>query len=178
MTDLGEANLRQPTVKAVMRTLPLLPLAAMLACAGAETEVRPMLPDEVDYAPVLEVSLNDMERSQSGLYQQVLREGSGEPSAVGDSLWVEYTLWLPDGRKLDASADHSPPGPLAVVLGETQLIAGWVEAVTGMRLDERKRVVVPYDLGYGAQGAGGADGVPPYATLVFEMKVARIVRGA
>ena len=135
-----------------------------------------MLPDQVTYAPELNVVIADMERSESGLYQQVLEEGTGEPSAVGDSMGVSYTLWLPDGRKMDASADHNPPGPLKMKLGETQLIQGWVEAVTGMRLGEKKRVVLPYTLAYGSNGAGGAGGIPPYATLVFEMEIAELVR--
>lgn len=136
-----------------------------------------MMPDEVTYAPELGVVISDMERSESGLYEQVLTEGTGEPAVVGDSLGVSYTLWLPDGRKMDASADHTPPGPLKMKLGETQLIQGWVEAVMGMRLGEKKRVVLPYTLAYGSNGAGGAGGIPPYATLVFEMEISELVRG-
>lgn len=137
-----------------------------------------MLPDQVTYAPELGVVLSEMERSETGVYEKVLNEGTGEPAGDGDSLGVAYTLWLSDGRKLDASADHNPPGPLKLKLGETGLIPGWVEAVTGMRLGEKKLVVVPFTLGYGAQGAGGAGGIPPYATLIFEMEIAELSPGS
>ena len=161
-----------------MRYALSLVLVAFIGCAGDAPEGTPMLPDEVTYAPELGVEISAMERTESGIYQQVLVEGSGEPSAVGDSLGVSYTLWLADGRKMDASADHSPPGPLKMKLGETPLIQGWVEAVTGMRLGEKKRVVLPYTLGYGSNGAGGAGGIPPYATLIFEMEIAELTRGS
>lgn len=140
-------------------------------CGRKEPQGLPMLPSEVIYAPVLEIEIGQMSRSESGLYTRVLTPGTGEPAGLGDTLSVGYVLWLPDGRKMDASADHQPPGPLEMVLGETQLIAGWVEAVTGMRLGERRRAVLPYHLGYGTQGAGGANGIPPYATLVFELEL-------
>lgn len=128
------------------------------------TDVR-----EVAWAPELGVSLEEMERRPSGLYVQVLAEGSGPPAAPGDSMGVHYTVWLPDGSTLDASRAHQPPEPLPMVLGETQLIDGWVEGVTGMRLGERRRLVLPYDLAYGARGRPG---VPPYTPLLFEVELA------
>lgn len=128
------------------------------------TDVR-----EVSWAPALEVDLAGMERRPSGLYVQVLAEGSGRPATEGDSMDVHYTVWLPTGDTLDASRAHDPPDPLPMVLGETQLIDGWVEGVTGMRLGERRRLVVPYELAY---GASGRPGVPPYTPLLFEVELA------
>jgi FKBP-type peptidyl-prolyl cis-trans isomerase len=127
-------------------------------------------PRDVDFAASLEVDLDAMSLQASGLYVQVLREGEGPPAAPGDSMGVAYTVWLPDGSKLDASADHSPPVPLPMVLGRTRLIDGWTEGVTGMRQGEKRRLVVPYDLGYGAQGRPPQ--VPTYSALVFEVELA------
>ena len=160
------------------RTPGTLLLVLMLAfgCSGSDaaadasaaeepiTDVR-----EIAWAPELGVDLDAMERRPSGLYVQVLEPGDGPPAAPGDTLGVDYTVWLPNGHKLDSSHDHQPPAPLSMVLGETQLIAGWVEGVTGMRRGERRRLVVPYDLAYGERGRPG---VPPYSPLLFEVDLA------
>jgi hypothetical protein len=129
---------------------------------------------EIAFAPALEVNLDAMERQESGLFIQVLQEGEGPPAAPGDTMGVDYTVWFPDGTKLDSSHDHTPPAPYPMVLGETPLIAGWVEGVTGMRQGEERRLVLPYDLAY---GASGRPGVPPYTPLVFEVELARLASG-
>jgi peptidylprolyl isomerase len=126
-------------------------------------------PTDVTFAPALGVDLEAMSLQESGLYIQVLREGEGPLTAPGDEMGVHYTVWVSDGTKLDSSFDHQPAEPLGMTLGKTQLIDGWVEGVTGMRLGEKRRLVVPYQLGYGARGRPG---VPGYATLVFEVELA------
>lgn len=169
-----------------MRRIALLTVA-LAACSGetpstdAESDTQPRAdaaaapsepvtdPRDVAFAPDLAVDLDAMEKRASGLYIQVLAEGEGPGAASGDAMGVDYTVWLSDGSVLDSSFDHSPPAPLPMVLNETSLIAGWTEGVTGMRLGEKRRLVVPYDLAYGAQGRTG---VPPYATLVFEVELA------
>jgi peptidylprolyl isomerase len=127
-------------------------------------------PRELAFAAELAVDLDAMELRPSGLYVQVLREGEGPAAALGDRMGVAYTVWLPDGRKLDSSFDHTPPAPYSLVLGQTPLIDGWVEGVTGMRRGEKRRLVVPYDLAYGA--AGRPPAIPAYSTLVFEVELA------
>lgn len=138
------------------------------AAEAATPETPPTDPREVAFAPSLDVDLAAMERRESGLYVQVLEEGEGARAEPGDSMFVHYTVWFADGRQLDSSLDRRPPQPLPMALGETLLIDGWTEGVTGMRVGERRRLVVPYDLGYGE--AGRPPRVPPYSTLVFEVE--------
>jgi FKBP-type peptidyl-prolyl cis-trans isomerase len=126
-------------------------------------------PREVAWASELAVDLDAMEKQASGLYIQVLAEGDGPPAASGDQMGVHYTVWLSDGSKLDSSFDHAPPAPLPMVLNETPLIDGWTEGVTGMRLGEKRRLVVPFELAY---GAAGRQGVPPFSALLFEVELA------
>lgn len=140
------------------------------AAAEAPATTEPVTDvGEIDWSAELDVDLDEMERRPSGLYVQVLAEGAGPPATEGDSMAVHYTVWLPDGSTLDASRSHDPPEPLPMILGETRLIDGWVEGVTGMRLGERRRLVVPYELAY---GASGRPGVPPYTPLLFEVELA------
>ncbi|MFQ5690037.1 MAG: FKBP-type peptidyl-prolyl cis-trans isomerase [Gemmatimonadota bacterium] len=153
--------------------------AAQRASQGAnqpgEAALAPTDPRDIAFAPALGVDLDAMQRRDSGLYVQVLRQGTGAPAVVGDTMAMHYTVWLPDGRKLDSSFDHTPPEPLPMVLGRTRLIEGWTEGVTGMRLGEKRRLVVPYDLAYGP--AGRPPQIPPYSTLVFEVELARHAPG-
>lgn len=125
-------------------------------------------PTDVTFAPELGVDLDAMSLRESGLYVQVLREGEGPQAVAGDQMGIHYTVWLTDGSKLDSSYDHQPPGPYPTVLGVTPLIDGWNEGVTGMRQGEKRRLVVPYQLGY---GQNGRPGVPGYATLVFDVEL-------
>ena len=152
---------------------------AQTAEAGGELEKSPaqqvrqttrLAPDEVTYAPELGVDLEAMTLRESGLYVQVLEDGEGPEAAPGDILGVDYTVWLIDGTRLDSSFDHEPAEPLTMVLGRTRLIDGWTEGVTGMRLGEKRRLVVPYQLAYGERGRPPK--LPPYSTLVFELELA------
>lgn len=134
--------------------------------AGAEAPDTEVTEDA--FAPGLDVDLDAMERRESGLYVRTLAEGEGSRATAGDTMSVHYTVWLPDGSELDSSRDRGEP--LEMVLGETPLIEGWTEGVTGMRLGERRRLVVPWDLAYGAEGRPPQ--IPPYTPLVFEVELA------
>lgn len=143
------------------------PAAAMTSGVpeGVITDLR-----EIAFADELAVALDAMEETESGLFIQVLQDGSGPPAGYGDEMHVHYTVWLPNGSKVDSSHDHNPPEPLEMILGSTALIDGWVEGVTGMRMGERRKLVLPYDLAYGTEGRPPA--IPAYSPLVFEVELA------
>ncbi|WP_428276586.1 FKBP-type peptidyl-prolyl cis-trans isomerase [Candidatus Palauibacter sp.] len=130
---------------------------------GVITDLR-----EIAFVDELAVDLDAMEETESGLFIQVLQGGSGPPAGYGDEMHVHYTLWLPNGSKVDSSHDRDEP--LELILGSTALIDGWVEGVTGMRLGERRKLVLPYDLGYGEMG--NPPRIPAYSPLVFEVELA------
>lgn len=130
--------------------------------ADVITDVR-----EITFDAALEVDLDAMEERESGLFVQITRPGSGPPASYGDELEIHYTVWLPNGAKIDSSHDRDEPLPM--VLGSGTWIDGWVEGATGMRLGEVRRLVIPFDLAYGAEGHPA--GIPPYAPLVYEMEL-------
>ncbi len=134
------------------------------AGAAGPTPIR-----EEEFAEELGIDLDEMEERESGLFVQVLEEGSGPAVAHGDQVGVHYTLWLTDGRKVDSSLDGNPPEPLLAVIGSPGWIRGWVEGVTGMRLGERRKLALPSELGYGA--AGQAPDIAPHSILVFEVEL-------
>jgi FKBP-type peptidyl-prolyl cis-trans isomerase len=155
----------------------------LAACAGdtaPEPEPEPAMTEEVappvaapmatTFAQELNVELEGMERTESGLRYDVRKEGSGAIVAPGQTAVVHYTGWLPDGTKFDSSRDRGEPFSFSV--GAGQVIPGWDEGVAGMKVGEERKLVIPPDLGYGAAGAGGA--IPPNATLVFDVELLAI----
>jgi len=93
-------------------------------------------------------------------------EGTGVAAVATSTMTVHYTLltWS-KGEVVESSWDSGSPAtfPLANV------ITGWQQGIPGMKVGGRRLLVIPPDLGYGAQGAGGAIG--PNETLVFVVDV-------
>ncbi|MDX1624748.1 MAG: FKBP-type peptidyl-prolyl cis-trans isomerase [Gemmatimonadota bacterium] len=115
-----------------------------------------------------------MEKTETGLYRETLEEGGGETARAGDTVVVHYTGWLPDGTRFDSSHDRGEP--FRFRLGAGRVIPGWDQGVAGMRVGERRRLVIPPELGYGERGAG--DVIPANATLVFEVELLEVERGS
>ncbi len=103
----------------------------------------------------------------TGLKIEDLAVGDGAEAATGSSVSVHYTGWLLDGDKFDSSLDRNMP--FDFFLGGGQVIKGWDEGVQGMKINGKRKLTIPPELGYGAAGAGGV--IPPNATLVFEVEL-------
>ncbi len=104
--------------------------------------------------------------SKSGLIIVNVQPGTGAEAQAGKAINVHYTGYLTDGTKFDSSIGGEP---ITFVLGVGQVIEGWDEGVAGMKVGEKRRLIIPPQLGYGARGAGGV--IPPNATLVFDVEL-------
>ena len=93
--------------------------------------------------------------------------GSGAEAVRGKQVTVHYTGWLTDGKKFDSSKDRG--APFSFGLGRGQVIDGWDQGLTGMKVGGKRKLTIPPELGYGKAGAGGV--IPPDATLVFEVEL-------
>lgn len=98
-------------------------------------------------------------------------EGKGPAVKAGDTATVQYVgaSWS-TGQEFDASWDRGQPFPFP--LGGGQVIPGWDQGVEGMKVGGRRELVIPPDLGYGAQGSPPAIG--PNETLVFVIDLEKI----
>ena len=108
--------------------------------------------------------------TESGLQYEVLREGDGPRPTAEDQVSINYKGTLIDGTEFDSSYSRGEPAVFSV----GGVIPGFSEALQLMPVGSQFRVVIPGDLAYGAQGAGGDIG--PNATLIFEIELLEIVQ--
>ncbi|MFA6297285.1 MAG: FKBP-type peptidyl-prolyl cis-trans isomerase [Candidatus Paceibacterota bacterium] len=93
--------------------------------------------------------------------------GTGAEAKAGQQVTVNYSGTLTNGTKFDSSYDRGQP--FVFTLGVGQVIKGWDEGFAGMKIGGKRKLTIPSELGYGAQGAGGV--IPPNATLIFEVEL-------
>lgn len=104
------------------------------------------------------------EKTASGLMYVTLKEGAGAQPKPEDTIDVHYTGWLVDGTKVDSSVDRGKPATRPL----NKFIKGWIEGVGMMKVGEKRKFIIPPDLGY---GAGGRGSIPPNAWLIFEIEL-------
>jgi FKBP-type peptidyl-prolyl cis-trans isomerase len=92
--------------------------------------------------------------------------GTGDEAVAGKKVSVNYVGTLSDGTKFDSSYDRNEP--FEFTLGGGEVIKGWDQGVVGMKVGGKRKLVIPPDLGYGAQANGK---IPANSTLVFEIEL-------
>ncbi len=119
-------------------------------------------------APLAALAAGEVTTS-SGLRIIDVKVGTGPVPQSGQTVTVNYTGWLfvdgKKGKKFDSSLDRNQP--FSFTIGQGQVIKGWDEGVATMHVGGHRTLIIPPDLGYGANGAGGV--IPPGATLMFDV---------
>ena len=128
-------------------------LVAAVACGGSD--------DSSPTSPTVNVPFS----------QTDLRVGTGTEATAGRRLVVNFTGWLYSTSAAENKGQQFDSGTFAFTLGVGQVIRGFDQGVSGMRLGGLRRLVIPPDLAYGSQGSGP---IPPNATLVFEIELVSV----
>ena len=118
----------------------------------------------------LDILAKGFDKTSSGLRYQILQKGNGIQATKGVTVSVHYKGQLTDGTVFDSS--YKRKEPIEFKLGMGQVIAGWDEGISLLRVGDKARFVIPSNLGYGNRGAGGA--IPPNANLIFDVELVDI----
>ena len=149
----------------------LILLLAASACRARTDELPPVpkLP-----APVPAIA-GDV-RSMFALRYIDIAPGAGAAAERGKCIYAHYTGWLTDGKKFDSSRDTTNDGkprtPIEFPMGYRRVIVGWDLGFDGMQVGARRRLIIPYQLGYGTRGSPPV--IPAKADLVFDVELMRV----
>lgn len=105
----------------------------------------------------------------SGLQYMVLTEGNGKSPKATDQVKCHYEGMLIDGTLFDSSLQRGTPATFPL----NRVIAGWTEGLQLMKEGSKFRFFIPFELGYGPQGAGAS--IPPYSTLIFDVELIEVI---
>jgi len=105
--------------------------------------------------------------TETGLKYYVVQEGAGDCPEKGTKVVVHYTGYLEDGSTFDSSVEREQP--FEFTIGQGRVIKGWDEGVAMMKIGEKRRFIIPPELGYGQRGYDNL--IPPGATLIFDVEL-------
>jgi len=115
-------------------------------------------------------AMNNETPTGGELQKEDIVVGKGAVAEPGDTVTVNYVGTLADGAKFDSSYDRNKP--FTFTLGKGDVIQGWDLGLVGMKEGGKRKLTIPPNLGYGAQGAG--DAIPPNSTLIFTVELLKV----
>ena len=123
--------------------------------------------DSFQTNPLFVLFVTGSDSMAADLKIETVTEGNGAIASTGKRVSVRYKRMLSNGDVFDASGPHDKP--FSFEIGKGQVISGWEQGVLGMRVGGLRKLTIPPELGYGAQGIDNA--IPPNATLIFEIEL-------
>ena len=123
--------------------------------------------EKTNYTLNYSFAIDQPTRTASGLEFIDLTPGTGNTPAIGQTVTVNYSGRLTNGKKFDSSIDRNKP--FSFVIGKGQVIKGWDEGISTMKIGGRRQLIIPADLAYGSQGISGI--IPGNSTLIFDVQV-------
>lgn len=152
-------------MRATLIAIPTLTLLSLLLAAQTTSHRTTAVRVPNTNAPTKVTG--DGVKTDTGLQYWDIKVGTGPVANGGDHVKVHYTGWFTDGRKFDSSVDAHQP--YSFTLGKGDVIKGWDEGVTGMKVGGKRQLRIPPELAYGDKGY--KEIVPPNATLIFDVQL-------
>lgn len=122
-------------------------------------------------APIPTTAAADqLTKTASGLQYFDITKGDGQEALKNSTVATDFTIWVKTDTGYDYIASSEGSVPLSFVVGRGDTVfPGWEEGVTGMKVGGKRLLVIPADLGMGAQGNGSS--IPANAVMVMEVKL-------
>ena len=110
--------------------------------------------------------------TSSGLKYIIVSEGKkGSVKAeAGKTVSVHYTGYFEDGNIFDSSVQRGEP--ISFQLGQGMVIKGWDEGIGLLKVGDKVRLLIPYDLAYGENGRPPV--IPAKSNLVFDVELMNV----
>lgn len=128
--------------------------------------------DEKTIQDYLAANKLEAKKTESGIFYIVEKEGTGATPKAGDQVDVHYEGKLLDGKVFDSSAKQKDP--IQFKIGVGMVIPGWDEMLIGMKKGEKRKILLPSGLAYGAQGT---QGIAPNSVLLFDVELVNFSKG-
>lgn len=145
------------------------------AIAGSSTPAASIATVDTS-APSKLIAMDNAEKqapavtTASGLQYIEIAEGTGDLPVKGQTVSVHYTGTLESGKKFDSSRDRNQAFEFQI--GEGQVIKGWDEGLSTMKVGGRRKLIIPAELGYGSRSMGSA--IPANSVLIFDVELLKI----
>jgi peptidylprolyl isomerase len=149
-----------------------VPALATGSCPKAFYTLKTLPTVQLDYASPLvnRTGLNDtfpLAGTTVTLAYSDIKIGAGAVAAPGKYFSILYTGYLADGTVFDASSKHDNE-PMVIQYGKHNVIPGMDTGMDGMRVGGKRRLYIPYQLAYGANGQPPV--IPARAELIFDVE--------
>jgi len=148
----------------------LLSIAAAALIAQDKPADKPAADKASADKPAAAPATEKKTTTSSGLVITIVEEAKNPGAMPGDIVWMHYTGKLSTGEQFDSSAGQKP---FKFTLGKGEVIKGWDEGIVGMKVGEKRNLVIPPNLGY---GPNARDKIPANSTLVFDIEMVGFAR--
>ena len=154
-----------------LKTLFAAAAAVLVAACGSDS---PTASISIGPPPALPAGVQIV-TTASGLQYADFNVGTGEVAQAGDRVQVHYTAWLSDGTGFDTSRGRNP---ILFNLGADEVIDGFDEGVTGMKVGGNRRLIIPPALAYGStpvrDPSTGQIVIPANSTVIFDVELVSV----